>query len=34
VKTHFSSQLTPRPGDLLSNAPWFFYKLRRYMSFT
>ena len=28
----FSSQLTPPPNDPPSNAPWFFNRLRRYIS--
>jgi len=28
----FSSQLTPPPSDPPSNAPWFFNRLRRYIS--
>jgi len=33
LKTHFSSQLTQPPSDPPSNAPWFFNRLRRYISF-
>ena len=34
LKTHFfSSQLTPPPSDPTPNAPWFFNRLRRYITF-
>ena len=33
LRLTFSSQFTPPPSDAPSNAPWFFNRLRRYVSF-